>query len=56
LVHEAGGVLTGLNGALLRYNQDISRHGALVAANPELQPIMLAAVAEAELEVARRRG
>jgi myo-inositol-1(or 4)-monophosphatase len=56
LVHEAGGVLTGLNGAALRYNQDIPRHGALVAANSELHPIMLEAVAEAEAELARRRA
>lgn len=56
LVHEAGGVLTGLDGAPLRYNQDIPRHGALVAAGARLQPLVLAAVAQAALELARRNG
>ncbi len=56
LVHEAGGRLTGLDGAALRYNQEIPRHGALAAANKGLQPILLAAVAEAGREVARRPG
>ena len=56
LVHEAGGRLTGLDGAALRYNQEIPRHGALAAANDELQPILLAAVAKAGQEIAQRRG
>jgi myo-inositol-1(or 4)-monophosphatase len=56
LVHEAGGRLTGLDGAALRYNQDIPRHGALAAANKRLQPILLAAVAEAGREITRRPG
>jgi myo-inositol-1(or 4)-monophosphatase len=56
LVHEAGGRLTGLDGAALRYNQEIPRHGVLVAANDRLQPILLAAVAEAGQEIAQRRG
>ena len=41
LVHEAGGRLTGLDGAALRYNQEIPRHGALAAANQELQPLVV---------------
>jgi myo-inositol-1(or 4)-monophosphatase len=56
LVHEAGGRLTGLDGAALRYNQEIPRHGVLAAANDKLQPILLAAVAEAGQEIAQRRG
>jgi myo-inositol-1(or 4)-monophosphatase len=56
LVHEAGGRLTGLDGAALRYNQEVPRHGALAAANIALQPILLARVAEAGQEIARRRG
>jgi myo-inositol-1(or 4)-monophosphatase len=56
LVHEAGGRLTGLDGAALRYNQEIPRHGVLAAANNELQPILLAAVAKAGQEIAQRRG
>ena len=56
LVHEAGGRLTGLDGAALRYNQEVPRHGALAAANTMLQPILLARVAEAGQEIARRRG
>jgi len=56
LVHEAGGRLTGLDGAALRYNREIPRHGALAAANQTLQPILLAKVAEAEREIARWRG
>lgn len=56
LVHEAGGRLTGLDGAALRYNQEVPRHGALAAANARLQPILLARVAEAGQEIARRRG
>lgn len=56
LVHEAGGRLTGLDGAALRYNQEIPRHGVLAAANNELQPLLLATVAKAGQEIARRRG
>jgi myo-inositol-1(or 4)-monophosphatase len=56
LVHEAGGRLTGLDGAALRYNQEIPRHGALAAGNKGLQPIVLAAVAAAGQEIAQRRG
>ena len=33
LVHEAGGRLTGLDGAAPRYNREIPRHGVLAAAN-----------------------
>ena len=56
LVHEAGGRLTGLDGAALRYNQEIPRHGALAAANQELQPLVVGAVAKAGQEIAQRRG
>lgn len=56
LVHEAGGRLTGLDGAALRYNQQVPRHGALAAANTRLQPILLARVAQAGEEIARRQG
>jgi myo-inositol-1(or 4)-monophosphatase len=54
-VHEAGGRLTGLDGAALRYNQEIPRHGALAAANDKLQSALLAKVAEAGREIAQRR-
>lgn len=53
LVHEAGGRLTELDGSVLRYNQDVPRHGALAAANEALQPKILASAAEAGREVAR---
>jgi myo-inositol-1(or 4)-monophosphatase len=56
LVHEAGGRLTGLDGAALRYNQEIPRHDVLAAANTRLLPMLLATVAEAGREIARRRG
>jgi myo-inositol-1(or 4)-monophosphatase len=35
LVHEAGGVLTDSAGRVLRYNQPLTTHGALVAAGPD---------------------
>lgn len=53
LVHEAGGRLTGLDGSVPLYNQEVPRHGALAAANETLQPKVLAAAAEASREVAR---
>lgn len=56
LVHEAGGRLTGLDGSVPRYNQEVPRHGALAAANEALQPKVLASAAEASREVARGRG
>ena len=55
-MHEAGGRLTGLDGAALRYNQEIPRHGVLAAANEGLQPILLAKVAEAGREIAQGEG
>jgi myo-inositol-1(or 4)-monophosphatase len=55
LVHEAGGRLTGLDGLPPRYDRESVRHGTLVAANGELQPDILTAVAEAEREIARSR-
>jgi myo-inositol-1(or 4)-monophosphatase len=55
LVHEAGGRLTGLDGLPPRYDRESVRHAALAAANGELQPGLLAAVAEAEREIARGR-
>ncbi len=56
LVHEAGGRLTGLDGAALRYNQEIPRHGVLAASNNQLHPAILATVARAGQEIAQRRG
>lgn len=56
LVHEAGGRLTGVDGAAPSYNGDIPRHGTLAASNPKLQPMLLAAVRSAEDEVARGRS
>jgi myo-inositol-1(or 4)-monophosphatase len=53
LVHEAGGRLTGLDGTVPRYNREDPRHDALAAANPALQPILLASVQDAAREVAR---
>jgi myo-inositol-1(or 4)-monophosphatase len=55
LVHEAGGLLTELDGSAPRYNQETSRHGALAAAGKALQSMLVASVAEAEREVARGR-
>lgn len=55
LVHEAGGRVTGLDGAPPRYNRNIPRHGALAATNKQLQPELLAVVKEAEREVASGR-
>jgi myo-inositol-1(or 4)-monophosphatase len=55
LVHEAGGLLTELDGSAPRYNQETSRHGVLAAAGKALQPMLLASAAEAEREVARGR-
>jgi myo-inositol-1(or 4)-monophosphatase len=55
LVHEAGGRLTELDGTVLRYNQEIPRHGVLAAANPVLLPALLLSTAEAGREVARGR-
>ena len=55
LVHEAGGMLTELNGSVPSYNLETSRHGALAAAGKALQPMLLASAAEAEREVARGR-
>lgn len=55
LVHEAGGLLTELDGSAPRYNQETSRHGALAAAGNALQPMLLASAAEAEREVGRGR-
>jgi myo-inositol-1(or 4)-monophosphatase len=54
LVHEAGGRLTGLDGAAPLYNQAIPRHGVLAAAGSGLQPIVLSKVAEAVREIGRR--
>ncbi|HEX9904211.1 MAG TPA: inositol monophosphatase family protein [Propylenella sp.] len=53
LVHEAGGRLTGLDGAAPCYNREFLRHGVLAATSAELQPAFLAVVAEAGREVAR---
>ena len=51
LVHEAGGVLTDLEGEVPRYNREIPRHGVLAAANARLHPALLAMLAD----VARER-
>jgi len=53
LVHQAGGRLTGLDGAKLTYNRETVRHGVLAAANESLHPSLLSVVSEAEQEVAR---
>jgi len=55
LVHEAGGRLTGPDGAAPVYNRELPRHDVLAAANPDLQPALLAAVREAARDVARSR-
>jgi myo-inositol-1(or 4)-monophosphatase len=55
LVHEAGGRLTGPDGRVPTYNREVPRHDVLAAANPELQPALLAAVNEAARDVARGR-
>lgn len=52
LVHEAGGRLTDLAGAAPIYNREIPRHGVLAAANPKLQPHLLAILSD----VARERA
>jgi myo-inositol-1(or 4)-monophosphatase len=53
LVHEAGGMLTELDGKPLRYNREIPRHGVLAAANPQLHPALLEVVRAAERDVTR---
>jgi myo-inositol-1(or 4)-monophosphatase len=40
LVHEAGGRLTGPDGAALVYNRESTRHDVLAAANASLQPAL----------------
>lgn len=52
LVHEAGGRLTGPDGAPPVYNRPVLRHGLLAAGNPALQ----AALMEAVVLVAAERG
>jgi myo-inositol-1(or 4)-monophosphatase len=44
LLHEAGGLLTDLEGAPPVYNREIPRHGVLAAGNSELQPKLLTAL------------
>lgn len=44
IVHESGGRLTGLDGALPRYNQSRPRHGALAAAGANLHAPVIAAL------------
>ena len=41
LVHEAGGVLTSLDGRTLLYNQPESSHGVLVAAGPHRHAVLV---------------
>ena len=53
LVHEAGGRLSGLDGAAPRYNQAIPRHAVLAAAGPALHTRILAVVEAAAREVAQ---
>jgi myo-inositol-1(or 4)-monophosphatase len=53
LVHEAGGRITELDGTAPRYNRDIPRHGALVAANRKLWAAILPVIGEAAREVSR---
>ena len=55
LVHEAGGRLTGPDGMAPIYNRELPRHDVLAAANPDLQPALLAAVNETARDVARSR-
>jgi myo-inositol-1(or 4)-monophosphatase len=52
LVHEAGGRLTGLDGAPPSYNREVPRHGVLAAANVRLQATLVETLAE----VARQRA
>ncbi|TCT02923.1 3'(2'),5'-bisphosphate nucleotidase CysQ [Aquabacter spiritensis] len=44
LVHEAGGALTGYDGAVPVYNASVPRHGPLVCAGPHLHAPMLALI------------
>lgn len=44
IVHESGGRLTGLDGALPKYNQARPRHGALVATGRKLYAAVIAAL------------
>lgn len=46
LVHEAGGRLAGLDGAMPVYNRESTRHGVLAAANVTLQPKLMDRLAE----------
>lgn len=50
LVHEAGGSLTGLDGAVPVYNSETLRHGVLAASNKVLQPQLTAALARVAQE------
>jgi len=45
IVHEAGGVVRGLDGGLLHYNRAETRHPGLVASNPLLYPTLCARLA-----------
>lgn len=53
LVHEAGGLLTGLDGAAPSYNRETPHHGVLAAANAELQPLLIATLENVAAERAR---
>ena len=55
LVHEAGGRLTGPDGTVPIYNRELPRHDVLAAANPDLQPVLLAAVNETARALALSR-
>jgi myo-inositol-1(or 4)-monophosphatase len=50
LVHEAGGLLTSLDGAAPSYNREMPHHGVLAAANADLQPLLVATLEQAAAE------
>jgi myo-inositol-1(or 4)-monophosphatase len=50
LVHEAGGGLSGLDGAAPVYNRETTRHGVLAAGNAALLPQLLARLRETARE------
>ena len=53
LVHEAGGRLTDLQGAIPHYNREIPHHGVLAAANAALLPGLIGALEDAGRERAK---
>ena len=52
LVHEAGGLMTDINGQVLRYNCPHVVHGALIAAGPARHDTLIDLVRDRQAEFA----